>query len=708
MAPRRARAQTPFRAADATKLVDTFFSETPPGHEALSDTDKQVLDIAPNVIEWAVGGSWLNAPELYEFPRSYQTLRDYFEIRCPKCNPGGVGPGQPGDLMPDNVPRTRAYMESEVLLRWSWDYLEEVCPKCSVTKSELIEVGLCRGYNQMHLLVGMRSGKSMTAGYAGTWVEHFMLGVGHRHPNGLAGYFGITQAEIFEMTFLASSDVQSQDTVWAKFTGLRTSAPWFRRYVAWVKLREKAQPRFGMRLWEYEEGVKKIRNEHPKIRLIINSLNSNSGSLVGRTRVFGAVDELARMKATEGVQSAREIYRGVERALKTVRTQVQLYGGVPWMGSMLSVTSPMSRDDVAMQLYTRSAEISRMYAKKYATWQFNPKQPKKVFDDDFRKDPVGAERDFGANPPGAASPFVHDEARWWTECISTFHGAPELFLQSAPARFVRAPLFQVTYPRWQNQLGTRYVGLELSDPRLQVDTYDYVCAFDPALNFDGYSLCLARRELDANRQWVTVVCLIARVLAEPGEEVHFGSVVAVVKRLRDCVRLVRTEWDQWQSVQAIQDLRDAGIVSERYSLSDSDYQSFLVASYSGQIVMLPPPPEEVDYADPIQNRPVWPIRWRVEPPRMSGATLAAYELFGLERNPKTGRVENPRKGRLRGYDSDDTIRVVVHAHHMLSAPGFEERTQPRRQDARRARVEMSPIHAHGGQYVPSSAWRSRR
>jgi len=626
---------------------------------------------AANAIEWCIGENWCHSPDLYEYYGSYQTIRDYFQLRCPTCNPTGSDfrSGQPGDCWG----RSQMYLESEVLLVWDSDNLEDTCPKCGTTRSEFVEDGLLLNYNQMHLLIGMRAGKSMTAALMGTYYEHRILTLAHSWKGGLHGYLGISKAETFELTFLAASDVQSQDTIWTKFNGFRANSPWFRKYVPWVIQQAESQTRIGMRPWRYDEAVKTIRNEHPRVRLVINSLNSNSSSQAGRTRIGSLVDELARMKQTDGPQGAAEVYRTQEASLQTVRAHVTEYGGLPWLGSMISVTSPISRDDEAMRLYRRAGQITGMYSQKFATWEFNPKQGRSNFIINYQKDPVGAERDFGANPPGAATPLVYDERRFIDTVVDVG----------------RKPMARFDYYNRTAGTGDKYIAVRLGHCDVHVDRTPRYIAVDAGWNFDSFSFAIGHPEFvvdaDGNERKITVVDDVVRIVPEIGTEVYFPSVVDTIGMLRFRVRLSGVEFDRWNSVQPIQEIREFGIPAEQHSMKDKDFIDWMVDCYAGLFHMLPPAKGDVD----VDANGDWlrPLQWAKEPPQLHATSAAIYELLGLQRDPDTQKITNPNKGQTRGYNSDDSARVLVHLHKMVQRAGFTERYDDRSKRAARRRAE---------------------
>ena len=628
---------------------------------------------APNAVEWIVGREWLNVPTLYEFTRQYQIVRDFFQLRCPLCNPGGsvlnqarTDRGHPGDCWG----RSQMELEDEVLLRWSKGHDDDVCPKCNTTRTELTEEGLLGSYNTLHCVVGMRAGKSVMAGLIGTYVEHRMLTLSLSEPRGIQGYLGMPEAEQLELTFLASTDVQSQDTIWAKFKNYRAVAPWFQRYVPWVKTQQAAQVTpVGMQKWAYEESDKKIRNGHCK--LLINSLNSNSGAIVGKTRILAAADEIGRMKQTDSSMGAAEIYRGLESSLHTVRTSTTNRSLLPWMGMMLSVTSPMADEDKAMDLLRigQSGEVKGMLAYHYATWDFNPREPRENFDEDYAKDPIAAERNFGARPPKAAFPLIPDPERFEHNAIG--EGTPTATFRHVPAK---------------DEKGQQYIGIELVNALLlhgmtqggrQRVAPRYI-AFDAGKNFDAFAGACAHGEFvtdaDGTQKLVTVFDWVCRILTPAREiQVLFESVFDMIKALKTRQPIARVEFDRWQSLQMVQNMRfQLGVFAEQNPVTDNDFHTFAADAMIGRVRLLPPLPGDAE----------------AKPPEKSPMGTIIYELEHLERDPKTDKVDNPHKGERRGWNSDDCARVAVHVHRLVQATGYTKKADDRSRRARRERAEV--------------------
>lgn len=529
------------------------------------------------------------------------------------------------------------------------------------------------------------SGKSVTAALIGSYVEHRVLTIAHSFPGGLHAYLGLVIKDPWEMTFLASNEVQGKDTIWAKYRAYRANSPWFKRYTAWVKEEEKHQTTPpGMERWEYSETDRVIKNEHPDLgALIINSLNSNSSGLRGRTRIFNGLDEIAYMKGGESAMSADEIYRATDNSLQTVRSRARANGREAWLGLMCSVSSPRHKNDKSMRLW-REAEggkVPGMLAYKYATWEFNPYEPRENFAAMYAKDPVGAERDFGANPPMAASPLIHDTVRFRDLVIGDHEQAA-----------------QFEYPRF-TESGHDYIGIQVFHSSLRLQG-NYFIAFDAGKNFDAFAGACGHGETIVDEQGtervVTVIDWVARILPPLGCEVYYDNVHAVLVKLQRMMQITEVEFDRWNSTQLIQQIRRSGMRAETKSLKNEDWTRFRTDAYSGLVRMLSPAPGEIN--DKTGE-------FIVDPPLMTPQCCALYELEALERDPETGKVWNSKKGEQRGYESNDVAQVIVHVHKMVQGQGYSQKNDDRSRDAAKRRSEADAARfmqaRQGGVFNPS-------
>lgn len=586
---------------------------------------------APNAIEWAVTPKWLGVDSLYTHVRQYQIIRDFFQIRCPlpSCNDQSAA-------AIDCWGKGREYLQSENLLVYDASSKEEICPSCRTTKSEFAQDHLINLYTSLHGIAGMRSGKSAVAATIGTYIEHVVLTIGHGAQGGLPAYYRQLPGQKFDITFIASTDTQSRDTIWAKYTELRRHSEWFAGYVKWIKKLEiEQQTPSGIKPLAYEELDKEIRNDFLGVN--IKSLNSNSSGLAGRTRLAAFIDELARFEITDSARGADEAYRVLDNSLRTVRSAAAKDKSAPWLGTMISISSPISIEDKSMRLLKQAPTIKGMYAFHYATWDFNPDQPREVFEDDFSKDPIGAMRDFGAQPPSAASPLISDPVTFRQMAIQ-----PDLKSTSAFRQIIHT-----------DRAGREYVSGQLTHTTLQNNGERFIC-YDASSSFDQFAGACAHGEwvdTPEGRQLVTVYDWVFRLLpeAKPRRDVWFDFVIQCIDQMSKSYRIGRVEFDRWQSTYLIQQIRDRGITTEMKGTTYDQFVKFVSDVNFGRVRMLPP------HSDDAQ----------LDPPQMSAQGLAFYELERLERNNDMSKVHNPRKGQRKGYNSDDMAQVIVHVNDMV-------------------------------------------
>jgi hypothetical protein len=480
------------------------------------------------------------------------------------------------------------------------------------------------------------SGKTATAGIMGTYVEHRVIALGHSCQGGLAKYFNQLPKQPFEIAFIASTDVQSADTIWARFTASRQQSPWLSKYIKWIKQKEVEQTTpNGVKPWTYEEREKYI--VHGALNLKMNSLNSNSGGLAGRTRMAAFIDELARFENTDSARSADEAYRVLENSLRTLRSAATKKKDIPWLGTMVSISSPISDDDKSMRLLKQAPNIRGMYYGHYATWEFNPDQPREMFDDDFEKDPIGAMRDFGASPPTVASPLIAD---------------PNKFRELAIQQDLQ-PTATFKKLIYQDKSGREYVSAAVESAQLMRNGERYIC-IDAGASFDQFAAACAHGEwviTPEGKQLVTVFDWAYRLVPEskPRRDIWFDFIVQMIDNLSKYYYIGRVEIDRWQSTYLIQSLRNRGIMCEMKGTTVDHFNKLINDVNYSKVRMLPPMPDDS----------------KVEPPFMSAAGLAFYELERLERTPDLKKVYNSKKGKSRGYNSDDIATVVAHVSAMV-------------------------------------------
>jgi hypothetical protein len=596
------------------------------GDSALDTFFKNVGEPAPNIIEWASRPEYLNfmiededtdeIRTVYNHFGQYQTLRDFFELLCPICS-------SPDDL--ECKGKSRETLEAQPLLIWSSQYKDDECPRCKTTRAEFIENGLVRNYNTMLLIIGMRSAKSTTAAIIASFLEHKLL-----ISRSIQKVFGQSPTQQFEIGFVATTAKQAEKTIYEAYRGLRDNCTWLQSYLK--KLRDIETVKN-----QYYEDKSKSSVKYKHIRVNFESFSSNSAGIAGATRIASFIDELSRFDDTGSgsKKSANEVYSVFSRSLKTVRA-VRLIKTVPnCFGIQVSTTSPISATDYAMNLGKKSDSVKNIYFVHKPTWEFNPYQPRENFQEDYDLDPIGAERDFGANPPLAQSPFVTD--------VDSFNRAID-------AKLKPTATFMDVYST--DPKGGNYIGKQVEFCAIDRNSKKVIFG-DAGLSKDAFALVSAhgewRNTVVGGKPapiWVTVYdwAMCITPAAKPKRIVSFGCIPKLIKDINIKQNVTVVRFDHWNSTAITQDLCFSKIDADQFKLTMDHYLSFLQDVYAGKVVMLPPLDSDVG-KNPYTE--------------MSGAGRLIHELLHLNRSENLKKVDHGLN------EHNDLACAAVGAHYLV-------------------------------------------
>lgn len=643
---------------------------------------------APNVIEWVAGVDYWNIPSVYEYWGQYQTLRDLFNLRCKLCNSSKFE-----DIKVWG--KSRSYLESENLLVWDEGYHDFVCPKCKNTLIEFIEDGIVTPYNEAILIVGMRGSKSYTGAHIGGYLEHFCITRGVGAKGDLQRYFKLEKSEWFELTFAASTATQAETTIYAKYREMRNNSTWLNRYVTWVEGRQKFQVGEGKDKWTYKATAEAVLDGYMQVRY--NRVASDSAGIAGKTRVLSSIDELARLQNTEGSRSSKELYRVMGQSLQTVQSSVRNFRLPYWLGLYCTVTSPIELEDQAMTLYNKAknGEMKNIYHIKKSTWEFNPKISREDLQDRFDADPIGAERDFGANPPNAETPLIDDPHRFWKSidfdrksiaefsdiflsdptgkdyigksldyCEQDYNRNHYIFVDAAKSRDSFA--LACACPAWVNAKPRSRAGDADNPARLKPrgqasEGYYLERPEAPKKGLLGVRTVRDREEYEHQGQMlVSEIVFATRIVPTPQRDIWFQSIVDIIEKLKGRVKIAAVVFDRWNSAQPIQQIRSMNIQSYEVSLRADDFVDFTRLVYNGRVNLLPPHPD-----DRVELNEAGALELGMFEEHMHGESVALIELLKLQRSTDLRHVFNPHKGIVRGRNSDDVAHCVVGAHKLV-------------------------------------------
>jgi len=565
------------------------------------------LDLAANPIAFIESPDFLDGPALH-YPQ-YAVARDFFELLCPFCN---------------DLDRIREFEDVDRKDQILFEYGS--CPKCGFNKYQNPKI--FNHFNELIGVVGMRGGKSVLIACMSAAILHELLCV-----EDLQERLGLVKSQMIDGAFVASSGEQATETIYGHFRGFYDNAPWFQGYRKKLLDLEVIDPDLR-RGHLYSETDRAIFFKEKRIK--IQSMTSNSGSIAGHTRIFAVIDELSRMDSGESKRSATEVYRVLKHSLLTIKTSVEklrnqgIYD-VP-DARMFCISSPLFEDDKAMQLLKQSDKSDKIFAFHRTTWEFNPSITKEDLADEFALDPIGAERDYGANPPGAESPFIHNGAlvevcidREATNILTVREDFFEEAIDSFIFKYIRPKLLDIRYK----------------------NLFDYAIHCDPGQRGDSFCVAIGHKEEEILVIDGAVECRPVpknnRQGAQP-RDVYFPAMSDLIIDISKKLSLRYVSYDRWNSTEQIQRLRQSKILAFQKNLTRDDHVKFLNSIVSKSIKF---PARENEYIDPAVARDM-------------PCAKALWELKKL--NDDGVKVDHPPNG------SNDMIQCYVGVHRLLSNP----------------------------------------
>ena len=267
-------------------------------------------------------------------------------------------------------------------------------------------------FNELVMIIGQRTGKSWAAAAVILYELYKLL----CKPDPVEGFDGVAPGSPIWLSVGATSQTQSQGTVWHYVVSWFYNSPWFRRYSE--KCETMKMPDGGP---VFNASTLRIDFNHKNIHL--DCVHSRSGGLRGFTRFAIALDEISHFDEGEK-RSADAMYDAMTASTKTfkdnaVRVSFSSPLHVADMGMRLMASCGVrfrwdGYDDMGFDYLSEfdGREIGdpnpRMLGFHYPTWMLNPEIRFEDFAYDFRTNPEATWRDFGALPPQAEEAFFSD------------------------------------------------------------------------------------------------------------------------------------------------------------------------------------------------------------------------------------------------------------------------------------------------------------
>uniref|UniRef100_A0AB39CE02 Terminase large subunit n=1 Tax=Pseudomonas phage HRDY3 TaxID=3236930 RepID=A0AB39CE02_9VIRU len=422
-------------------------------------------------------------------------------------------------------------------------------------------------------ILSHNSGKSHTVGtYLAPYHLHRLLKL--QKP---AQFYGLSRTTMLQGTFAALTYTQAKDTLWTPFYGALVEGQWFKQYFGMLKHYENV---YGEKLFKLTDTFVDFRVRG----LQYHPMGPDKRVMRGRTRVFISIDEIAYFDADKDSNkvkiSAYEVYDALVNSLFTVRgaADALLNRGFDDVLSAyaMNVSSPTSKNDMIHELLNRAKEGSSIYGIHRPTWMVNPnfKRTSKIIVEAYKKDPVSAEKNFGANPPMIANPFLANH-KFIMNCEGEARNALKLTTQFKNSKKLGQSFMYATVEKCKKSGRASILAIDAGEK--------------------DNSFSIAGGHVDEN--FNLVVDLIGEIIPLPGFRINhslvYSEVILPIMQRRNVKVLLA---DRWNSLKLLDDAAldmgdpeaDDGMpsfISKQHSLKYVDMVGVRTRMEQGQIIL---------------------------------------------------------------------------------------------------------------------------
>ena len=464
-----------------------------------------------------------------------------------------------------------------------------VCPKCKLTKYELIKKHSLTNYVELVNVLGQRSGKSASAAGYSSYVTHRYL----KFPKLATMTKAMQKSTELTGTFVSLTFAKALALLWTPYINIINESSWFRDFHS---ILDDAGNRYGIELY---------RKKDEYIKYYLKGLrfyptNPKSQTLRGDTRILGVIDELGLFPLPTGNEeedeksdraNADEAHKSLSNSLTTVQSvnaELLKKGYNPPPAILMGVSSPISMRDKVMRLLQDSRTDE---GKKYIlgvnlpTWQVNPflDRDSPMIAKAYASNPEKAERDFGANPPRVSQTFIKPQQ-----------------VPFSMFKHKNSHILQYQY----DQPGLLYAKVQ----RVYSPKYPSVVTLDAGFTNNSFALTAGHFNFDTQK---TVISTVLEIMTHDNRNIDFNlTYLHLILPILKSVNAVMLIADQWQSLDILSRAReDMGYIPggkkkhrcvvTQHSPKRRDFDSLLSMMENGAMEF--PLISKVDYDDVVTN-----------------------------------------------------------------------------------------------------------
>jgi hypothetical protein len=508
--------------------------------------DDSDFPVAKNFYDFCTNEKW-GFKKLRPLARQLWMAIKLFGEYCPDCTKK-----RSGDIMRD-YHKCRVGMHPERFAEKVVLLEHGKCPICKHDKIYFYKQKKLKFYSELAVCAGQRAGKSIFTGFLFAYVTHRYLKL--QKPAELMT--GIPTA-LLVATFVSIDMGGAMRNLWIPFTETLEESKWFNGYHDMLKQYKK---KHGEEFFKHMDTF--LTYNHRRLSLLPQVPNVRG--LRGATRYMYALDELGWFDANSPDKitiSAQGVYTSLNRSLLTARDSArdlfkQGYMNIP-SAYAINVSSPSASNDKIMELVSKNRHSKTILALHAPTWELNPKFSRKHPEivTAYENDPIGAERDYGANPPINAAPFITDETS----------------VERAFSKVANKVTYTYETKKSKKEDGKIHKSaIAKCFPNSVV--YGSVLAIDAGYSDNSFSICVGHRE-----DKMVIFDALVEVMPEKGKTVlnHARISKNVVEELIRQFNVKYVLADRWNSLFLLHKYMEdfPNLTSEQYSVKYDDFILF--------------------------------------------------------------------------------------------------------------------------------------
>lgn len=590
---------------------------------------------AKNYFDWCE--NFVSADDKFPFARQMWAVTHLLAEYCPRCSHPkwkdimNVGVGAD----PRNIPNKVQLLEYGK------------CPKCKATKRELWKKGELNIYVEAAWCWGQRSGKSTVTSSLTNYITHKYL----KFPKMSTICDGIKAATPLTATFVGLRFADAMATLWDPISKGYLDSPWFQDYHAML---DDYGKRLGIEFYRFKDQY--LRYEHKNIELY--PAGPNKRALRGRTRFLTGLDELGWFPIGDENKDmeradAEEVHKSLDRSLLTIRQEVRtLYkkgfnSFIP--GIAINISSPSDEMDKISRLVRENKGSTRVLGLQMATWEISPiyTRDNEEIADAFQKDPIAAERDYGARPPMNAKTFMDMGI-----AQRAFTGLNRVVVEPREALI--------------NEKMRRAGKVTSTNPVQPMPPS--VLAIDAGYSNNSFALAVLNQrviQVGSGQEKQVHVPALVEIQTRHGVVLHYkGIYTHIIRPLIEAFNVHFVFADRWNSIALLDQCADdyiaRNLIARQYSVKYNDFM--ITRSYI----------EEAKLQLPKLEMPFENVRQVVSYPSYFEGKPSAHLLFQI------GTVRDVGNTVIKGDPyTDDLFRAVVLGASRIQDPKIQEELEKR-------------------------------